>query len=145
MSQGRRKQLLMERAHSRRRWENQEAEGTTLRDLNREEVSQAIDSARAAGRLVEPVGRDLGRVLHGLGVRRGITILRAAVALFGKRFLPDLPQCGLRRARFKGTDKTEFLDQRQIRGPAFQLLEEALLFCQCHPPLPVGFIPQLTP
>jgi ATP-dependent DNA helicase RecG len=48
-------------------------------------------------------------------------------------------------ARFEGTDKTEFLDQRQIRGPAFQLLEEVLLFCQRYPPLPVGFIPQLTP
>jgi ATP-dependent DNA helicase RecG len=136
MSQRRYEQLLLERAHSRRRWENQEAEGTTLRDLNRQGVFQTIESARAAGRLVEPVGRDLGRVLDQLGVRRGSTISRAAVVLFGTRFLPDFPQCELRMARFKGTDKTEFLDQRQIRGPAFQLLEEALLFCQRHLPLP---------
>jgi ATP-dependent DNA helicase RecG len=136
MSQRRYEQLLLERAHSRRRWENQEAEGTSLQELNREEVFQAIESARAAGRLVEPVGRDLNHVLDRLGVRRGSTILRAAVVLFGKRFLPDFPQCELRMARFKGTDKTEFLDQRQIRGPAFQLLEEALLFCQRHLPLP---------
>jgi ATP-dependent DNA helicase RecG len=113
MSQRRYEKLLLERAHSRRRWENQEAEGTTLRDLNREKVFQAIDSARAAGRLVEPVGRDLGRVLDGLGVRRGSTSLRAAV-VFGKRFLPDFSRCELRMARFKGTHKTEFLDQRQI-------------------------------
>jgi ATP-dependent DNA helicase RecG len=85
---------------------------------------------------VEPVGRDLGRVLDQLGVRRGSTISRAAVILFGTRLLPDFPQCELRMARFKGTDKTEFLDQRQIRGPAFQLQEEALLFCQPHLPLP---------
>ena len=39
-------------------------------------------------------------------------------------------------ARFRGTDKTEFLDERQIRGPAFKLLEEAELFCQRHFPLP---------
>jgi predicted HTH transcriptional regulator len=77
---------------------------------------------------------------HGVGgsslSKRGGMILRAALLLFGKRFLPDFPQCELRMARFKSADKTEFLDQRQIRGPAFQLLEEALFFCQRHLPLP---------
>jgi hypothetical protein len=43
-----------------------------------------------------------------------------------------LPQCQLRLARFHGTDKREFLDQRQLNGHAFQLLEEAILFCQRH-------------
>jgi predicted HTH transcriptional regulator len=60
----------------------------------------------------------------------------AAVVFFGKTFMPDYPQCELRMARFRGVDKTEFLDQRQIRGPAFKLLEEAELFCQRHFPLP---------
>ena len=78
-------QLLLERAHSRRRWENQYAEGASLRDIDREKV---------------------------------------------------FPQCELRMARFKGPDKTDSLDQRQIRGSAFQFLEEALLLCQRHLPLP---------
>lgn len=43
-----------------------------------------------------------------------------------------LPQCQLRLARFRGTNKREFLDQRQLNGHAFQLLEEAILFCQRH-------------
>ncbi|MBI4641003.1 MAG: ATP-binding protein, partial [Candidatus Tectomicrobia bacterium] len=39
------------------------------------------------------------------------------------------------------SDKTQqdianILDQRQLRAPAFKLLEEALLFCQRHLPLP---------
>ena len=75
-------------------------------------------------------------LLDRLGVRRKGTILRAAVVLFGKTFLPDYPQCELRMARFRGADKTEFLDQRNLRGPAFKLLEEAELFCQRHFPLP---------
>jgi ATP-dependent DNA helicase RecG len=29
-------------------------------------------------------------------------------------FMPDYPQCELRMARFRGSDKTEFLDQRHI-------------------------------
>ena len=63
-----------------------------------------------------------------LGVRSNGRILRAAVVLFGRRFLPDFPQCELRLARFRGTDKAEFLDQKAVRGPAFRLLAEALLF-----------------
>ncbi len=129
-------QLLLERAHSKRRWENQEAERASLRDIDREKIFRVVESARASGRLVEPVGKDLGRLLDRLGVRRGGTLLRAAVILFGKRFLPDFPQCELRMARFTAPDKTEFLDQRQIRGSAFQLLEEALLLCQRHLPRP---------
>lgn len=39
-------------------------------------------------------------------------------------------------ARFRGVDKAEFLDQRQLRASAFRLLEEALLFCHRHLPLP---------
>ena len=136
MPQKRYEQLLLDRAHSKRRWENHRAENTAVRDMDREEVFRVVDSARAAGRLVEPVGKDMGRLLERLGVRRGGEILRAAVVLFGKRFLPDFPQCELRMARFRGTDKTEFLDQRQLRGPAFKLLEEALLFSQRHLPLP---------
>jgi ATP-dependent DNA helicase RecG len=136
MPQRRYEQLLLERAHSKRRWENQEAEETSLHDIDREEVFRMVNAARTAGRLVEPVGKDLGRMLDRLGVRRRGILLRAAVVLFGTRFLPDFPQCELRLARFRGTGKTEFLDQRQLRGPAFALLEEAMLFCQRHLPLP---------
>lgn len=44
-------------------------------------------------------------------------------------------------ARFRGVDKTEFLDQKMLRGPAFKLLEEAQLFCQRHFPLPGRIVP----
>ncbi len=38
-------------------------------------------------------------------------------------------------ARFKGVDKTEFLDNRQVYGHGFQLLDEAMLFLQRHLPV----------
>lgn len=136
MSQERYEALLVDRAHGRRRWENQEAEEVTLRDIDRDEVLRIVEAARSSGRLVGPVGRSLPDLLDRLGVRRKGAILRAAVVLFGKNFLPDYPQCELRMARFRGTDKTEFLDQRHVRAPAFKLLEEAELFCQRHFPLP---------
>lgn len=132
MPQKRYEQLLLERAHSKRRWENQEAENTCLRDLDRDEVFKVIAAAEGAGRLIGLGRRNIMSVLERLGVAKGPRVFRAAVVLFGKRFMPDFPQCELRMARFRGTDKAEFLDQRQLRGPALRLLEEAQLFCQRH-------------
>ena len=51
---------------------------------------------------------------------------------FGQRFLLDYPQCQLRLARFRGLDKTEFNDQRQVNGHALQLMSEAMDFLSCH-------------
>jgi len=141
MSQERYEKLLLERTHSKRRWENQPAEEVALKEIDREEVFRIVDISRSVGRLVGPIGRSLPDVLDRLGLRKNGQILRAAVVLFGKTFLPDYPQCELRMARFRGADKTEFLDQRQIRGAAFKLLEEAELFCQRHFPLPAKIVP----
>jgi ATP-dependent DNA helicase RecG len=141
MAQERYEALLLERGHSRRRWENQEADELTLKDLDRDEVFRVVGIIRSMGRLAGPVGKSLPDVLDRLGLRKSGKLVRAAVVLFGKTFLPDYPQCELRMARFRGVDKTEFLDQRQLRGPAFKLLEEAEIFCQRHFPLPAKVVP----
>jgi ATP-dependent DNA helicase RecG len=136
MTQVRYEKVLLDRAHGKRRWENEPAEGVELRDIDREEVFRIVEAAKSEGRLIGSVGNRVADVLDRLKLRRDGRILQAAVVLFGKEFLPDYPQCELRMARFRGKDKTEFLDQRQIRAPAFKLLEEAELFCQRHFPLP---------
>lgn len=141
MPQAKYERLLLDRAHGTRRWENEPAEGVELRDIDREEVFRIVEAARSVGRLIGPVGTRLSDVLDRLNLRKDGKILQAAIVLFGKEFLPDYPQCELRMARFRGIDKTEFLDQRQIRGPAFKLLEEAQLFCQRHFPLPGKIVP----
>ena len=46
-------------------------------------------------------------------------------------------------ARFRGVDKSEFLDQRQIEGNAFVLLEEAMLFLRRHLPVAGRVVPGL--
>ena len=50
--------------------------------------------------------------------------------LFGstERIEFDMPQCLLRVARFRGIDRSEFLDNRQFRGNAFTLLRNAERF-----------------
>ena len=141
MPQTKYEKLLLDRAHGKRRWENEPAEGLTLKDIDRDEVFRIVEAARSMGRLIGPVGTKLADILDRLKLRRDGRILQAAVVLFGKEFLPDYPQCELRMARFRGMNKTEFLDQRNVRAPAFKLLEEAQLFCQRHFPLPGRIVP----
>jgi ATP-dependent DNA helicase RecG len=141
MTQEQYEALLLKRNHRRQTWENQDDDEITIRDIDRDEVFRIINISRSLGRLFGPAGRNLADALDRLGLRMNGQILRAAVVLFGKTFLPYYPQCELRMARFRGTDKTEFLDQRQIRGPAFKLLEEAELFCQRHFPMPAKIVP----
>lgn len=128
-------ELVIERMHATRRWENQGAEGTTIRNIDAREVRRVLDLARDAGRLEGPVGRHTETALERLGVMQDGRILRAAVVLFGKRFLPNFPQCELRLARFRGTDKESFIDESQMRGGAVHLLDEAMVFAQRHLPV----------
>lgn len=75
-------------------------------------------------------GGEPADTLRGLGLLRDGELLRAAVVLFGdtERIASEMPQCLLRVARFRGSDKTEFLDNRQFRGNTFALLTHAERF-----------------
>lgn len=61
--------------------------------------------------------------------------LNAAVVLFAKESVPFHAQSLLRLARFKGTDKSEFIDNRQVHGNAFVLLNEGMEFLRTHLPI----------
>ncbi len=135
MPQERYQQLLLERLHSRQRWENAPAGGIDLGDLDVDEIVRTARASRSAGRLSGPDIDDPDDILRGLGLRLDGRLLNAAVVLFGRRFLPEYPQCQVRMARFKGIDKTEFLDNRQVHGHGYDLLDEAMLFLQRHLPV----------
>lgn len=134
MSQQRYQELLINRLHSRSRWENQRAEGFKLEDLDEEEIRRTARLGISSGRLPEFTGFDALEVLDRFGLRADGCLLNAALVVYGKRLLPQFTQCQLRMARFRGIDKTEFLDQRQLHGHAFTLLEEAILFLRRHLP-----------
>jgi len=135
--------LLAERPDSRTRWEILQAEGYDLADLDQEEILRTMRLGIAAGRLPESTGSDIPDILHRLGLLKDGRLNNAAIVLFGTRFLPDYPQCQLRMARFRGVDKSEFLDQRQIEGHAFALLDEAMLFLRRHLPVAGRIVPGL--
>ena len=138
-------QILLEQLHSTVRWESEPASGWTIADLEITEIVRTLEEAIRRGRADDPGTRDPAEILRGLGLIREEQILRAAVVLFARsdRLLPDFPQCLLRVARFKGLDKTEFVDNRQFYGNAFDLLVRADRFLRDHLPVAGRVVPNL--
>lgn len=122
--------MLLERLHGEHRWENEPAAGWSIADLDAAEILRTVEEAIRRGRADDPGTRDLADLLRGLGLMREGRVLRAAAVLFGRpeRLEADYPQCLLRVAKFRGTDRTEFLDNRQFHGNAFDLLLKAERF-----------------
>ena len=122
--------MLFERMHNEQRWENQPATGWKVDDLDVGEIRRTVAEAVRVGRLSEPGGREPEELLRGLGLLRGGVLFRAAAVLFGstERLEFEMPQCLLRVARFRGLDRSEFLDNRQFNGSAFKLLASAERF-----------------
>ncbi|MFP4622484.1 MAG: ATP-binding protein [Bacteroidales bacterium] len=127
--------LLFRKNHSRIRWENAYAEWHDMDCLDQEEILRTVRFGIETGRLPESTGKDINDILDRLGLRNKEYLLNAAIVLFGKKFLPAYPQCQLRLARFKGKDKSTFLDHKQVRGHAFELLNEAMTFLRGHLPV----------
>ena len=133
--------ILFERIHNERRWENQPAEGWTVGDLDVAELRNTVAEAVRVGRLNEPGRREPQDLLRGLGLMREGVLFRAAAVLFGssERLEYDMPQCVLRVARFRGFDRSEFLDNRQFYGNAFAQLASAERFLRDALPIASRF------
>jgi len=91
------------------------------------------------------MSRDPLELLRGFGLLRNNQLFRAAVVLFGRqeRLEAEYPQCLLRVAKFKGTDKTEFIDNRQFSGNVFRLLNLAEQFLRESLPIAGRVVPHL--
>jgi ATP-dependent DNA helicase RecG len=145
MPRERYERLLLERMHATNRWENQAAVGLGIEDLDKSEIARTVEEAVRRLRMEDPGTRDPAQLLLGLGLLQREVLLNAAVVLFGRsdRLLPTYPQCVLRLARFRGTDKTEFIDNRQEVGHAFDLLQRAQRFLRDHLPVAGRVVPGL--
>ena len=136
--------LLLEKLHAEQRWENEPARDWTVADLDEREIRRTVDEAVRRGRLEDPGTRNIPALLRGLGVLKDDGLLRAAAVLFGadERVSAEFPQCMLRVARFRGVDRTEFLDNRQAYGNAFRLLASAEAFLREHNPIAGRVVPR---
>lgn len=136
MSEAEYQRRLLEHMHAITRWENRPSP-LTIDDLDHQEVAVTVAEAVRIGRLREPGSREIEPMLNGLQLIKDGHILHAAIVLFGRsdRMFANYPQCGVRLARFRGVNKTEFVDNRQVFGNAFHLYQQAQQFFIDHLPI----------
>ncbi|MHB1948728.1 MAG: ATP-binding protein [Gammaproteobacteria bacterium] len=142
MPQERYQRLLLERSHKNRGWEDGIAKEVTLDDLDYDEIMRTIQEGISKGRIPPTKATtDPFEALVRLQLVRNKHFINAAIVLFAKEPTRWLPQCKIRFARFRGKDKRDSIDNRQVEGNAFHLLEEALVFAQRHLPISSRFEP----
>lgn len=125
-------ELLMQRDGIRHFWESYPNPNLKLSDLDNNEIKKTVRLGIEYGRLPETTGTDIPTILEKIGVLENNVLTYAAAILFANRKLTDYPQCLLRLARFRGTDKTVFIDNQCIHGNLFQLLDAAMTFIFKH-------------
>jgi ATP-dependent DNA helicase RecG len=140
MSQEEYARLLLDRNHSRHRWENQPAVGMRLEDLDREEILRTRATAIEQRRLSAGTSMDVGDLLDRLGLRIEGHVTQGAQMLYGTKFLPDYPQALLKLGRFRGTKITgDILDNKQEYLHAFAMVREAIAWLDRTLPLSARF------
>ena len=136
--------ILLERLHAQTRWENQPANDWSVTDLDHSQIVLTVEEAIRRGRMEDPGTRSPRELLRGLNLLlHDGSLSRAAVVLFGSsvRLEAEYSQCMLRVARFRGTTRTEFLDNRQFHGHSFELLRLGSRFLRENLPIAGRVVP----
>lgn len=140
MPQSKYEKLLLDRAHAHRRWENQTAVDVKLSELDREEILIMREEAIRQRRISAGTSRNIGEILDRIGLRSNGILTQAAHVLFGKRYLPNYPQCMIKMGRFRGTTVLgDILDNRQEHINAFAMIREGMAFLDRTLPLAAHF------
>lgn len=125
--------LLLERDGTRHCWESFLNEDLKLSDMDNEEILKTVRLGIENGRLPESTGTDIPTILEKLDLMRDGVLTHAATILFANRqMLIDYPQCTMRLARFRGTDRREFIDSQRLHGNIFRLFDAAMAFLFKH-------------
>ena len=134
-------QLIMSNSQFQDQWEDQSLSNATIDDLDIAEILSTIKEGVFNGRIPEGFEtNDPKKALTHLGLINDEQLTRAALILFGKKPEIKFPQCLLRLARFKGSDKLEFIDNKQVYGNVFHLIRSALSFANLHLPIASTFL-----
>ena len=114
------------------KWENEVNATLKIEDLDERLIMNVVHGAVRRGRLSNDALNDsVSTALTRLNLVKNGSVCNSAAVLFGKDF-SDYPQCRLRLARFKGTNKQYFIDNQQHVGNIFQLVDAAMAFFFKH-------------
>ena len=113
-------------------WERQQAEHISISDLHEERIRGAVRLGVEGGRLpASTVTETLEHILEKLQLLNDGVPNNAAAALFTTK-LYGYSQFLIRLARFRGTDKLEFIDNQRAEGNFFDLLDAGMQFFFKH-------------
>lgn len=136
------KTLLLEHAGLSKAWETLPANGFSLKDLDQNEIVRTFKIGLREERIPEDeYTENPVEILTHFDLIEGDVINNAAMVLFAKKMPSDYSQCFIRMGRFIDDTMDEVVDSKQIRGNAFQLLNEATDFVKRHLPMSSRFDP----
>ena len=136
MPQQRYDQLIAHRFKFNFAWDELEARNYSVKDLDHKLILKTVRQAVEADRMPEEALRQsVPKILEALELSKDRQLNNAAVVLFGKKMQSDYFQSQLKVARFKGLDRSEFIDNDLIYGNCFQLLEKGMMFIRRHLPV----------
>lgn len=135
MSQEEYRYLLFSRTDDKYSWDRMLNPELKLSDLDENAFWGAIRTGINSGRLPETTANEsMESILGKMELSREGKLTNAAAVLFGKQHIGYM-QCYVRLARFRGIDKNEFIDNQQVNGNIYRLLDAVMAFFFKHLPL----------
>ena len=127
--------LMFSRVDDKYSWDRMLNPELKISDLDENTFGGAIRAGISSGRLPEvTIKESIADVLEKIELSQNGVLTNAAAVLFGKERIGYM-QCYVRLARFRGTDKIEFIDNQQASGNIYKLLDDAMAFFFKHLPL----------
>ncbi|MFH1254191.1 MAG: ATP-binding protein [bacterium] len=118
-------------------WDKLTTNDCIVKDLDTKRINQVVDIAVSEKRLPrEALRANIDEILKKFELLVGNKLTNAAVVLFCKNEHKQFMQSNIKLARFKGTTKSEFLDEKSLRSNIFDLYDQAMIFLGNY--LPVG-------
>ena len=132
MPQSMYQELLLQRDIRKRKCEEEIDTKVSVDSLDEESVRRLVSSGIQAGRIPESMRiKSIPEILDKMKLSENGHIKNAAVALFTKEDYAPI-QLHIRLARFKGTNKREFIDNRRSIGNIFHLYDDGMAFLFKH-------------
>lgn len=118
-------------------WESLTTSDCTIKDLDKNRINEVVRTGVFEKRLPESALREtIPNILKKFNLIINNKLTNAAVILFCKNEDKQFKRSYINLAKFKGVDKSEFLDNKSIIGNAFDLYDQAMKFL--HFVLPVS-------
>lgn len=132
MPQSMYQELLLQRDARKMKWEEEIDQKASVDCLDEESVRRLVASGIQAGRIPESMRiKSIPEILDKMKLSENGHTKNAAVALFTKEDYAPI-QLHIRLARFRGTNKREFIDNRRSIGNIFHLYDDGMAFLFKH-------------